>query len=64
MSEVCFDVENEPKLQGQSFANNSPTTDEDNRINVQANGSWGSRFGRSFFDVKVLTRTKKLHEDY
>ena len=46
MSEVCFDVEIEPKLQslqGESFVNNSTTTDEDARLDVKANGLWGSR---------------------
>ena len=41
MSEVCFDVEIEPKLQslqGDSFVNNSTTTDEDVRLDVKANG--------------------------
>ena len=57
MSEVCFDVEIEPKLQslqGESFVNNSTTTDEDARIDVKANGLWGLRFSRTFFDVKVF----------
>ena len=41
MSEVCFDVEIEPNfqsLQGESFVNNSTTTDEDARPDVKANG--------------------------
>ena len=57
MSEVYYDVENEPKLQslqGTSFAKNLTTSDEDNRLDVKANGLLGSRFSRSFFDVKVL----------
>ena len=57
MSEVCFDVEIEPKLlslQGESFVINSTTRDEDARLDVKANGLWGSRFSRTFFDVKVF----------
>ena len=57
MSEVCYDVEIEPKLQslqGKSFVNNSTTTDENPRLDVKANGLWGSRFSRTFFDVKVF----------
>ena len=57
MSEACFDVEIEPKfrsLQGESFVNNSTTTDEDAQLDVKANGLWGSRFNRTFFDVKVF----------
>ena len=41
MSEVCYKVEIEPKLQslqGVSFVNNSTTTDEDARLDVKANG--------------------------
>ena len=43
MSEVCFGVEIEPKLQslqGESFVNNSTTTDEDARLDVKAKGLW------------------------
>ena len=57
MSEVCYDVEIEPNhqsLQGESLVNNSTTTDEDARLDVKANGLWGSRFGRTFFDVEVF----------
>ena len=37
MSDVCYDVEIEPKLQslqGESFVNNSTSTDEDARLDV------------------------------
>ena len=47
MSDVCYDVEVEPKLQslhGESFVNNSTTTDEYARLAVKANGLWGSNF--------------------
>ena len=57
MSEVCFDIEIEPKpqsFQGENFVNISTTTDEDARLDVKANGLWGSRFSRTFFDVKVF----------
>ena len=72
MSEVCFDVEIEPKLQslqGESFVNNSTTTDEDARQDVKVNGLWGSRFSRNFFDVKVCNPHWKfsrwlLKDDY
>ena len=39
MSEICFDVEKEPKLQslqGESFVNNSTRTDEAARLDVKA----------------------------
>ena len=57
ISKVCFDVEIEPKLQslqGESFVNNSTTIVEDARVDVKANGLWGSRLSRTFFDVKVF----------
>ena len=57
MSEVRYDVEIEPKLQslqGESFVNISTTTIEDARLDEKANGFWGSRFSRTFFDVKVF----------
>ena len=44
MSEVCFDIEIEPELQslqGESFVNNSTTTDEDARLDVKTNGLCG-----------------------
>ena len=63
MSEVCFDVQIEPKLlslQGVRFVNNSTTTDEDARLDVKANELWGSRFSRTFFDVKVFNPHAKI----
>ena len=63
MSEVCFDVEIEPKLQllqGESFVNNSTITDEDARLDVKANVLWGSRLCRTSFDVKVFNPHAKI----
>ena len=57
MSDVCFDIEIEPKLQslqGERFVNNSTTTDEDARLDVKTNGLWGSRFSRTFFEFKIF----------
>ena len=69
MNEVCHDVEIEPKLkplQGESLVNNSTTTDEA-RLDIKANGLWGSRFSRAFFDVKIFNphakTARKLHKD-
>ena len=42
------------RLQGESFVNNSSTTDEDARIDDKINGLWSLRFSRTFFDVKVF----------
>ena len=70
MKEVCHDVEIEPKLQplqGESFVNNSTTTQDEARIDLKANGLWGSRFSRAFFDVKIFNphaeTLRKLHKD-
>ena len=41
MNEVCHDVEIEPKLQplqGESFVNNSTTTEDEARLDIKANG--------------------------
>ena len=57
MGDVCHDVQIEPKLQsldGEIFASNSTTTDDDARLDIKANGLWGSRFNRTFFDVMIF----------
>ena len=54
---LCHDVEIEPKLQsleGESFHNKTTTTENDDRLTIKANGLWGSRFSRTFFDVKIF----------
>ena len=64
MSEVCFDVEIEPKLQslqGESFVNNSTTADEDTQL---AKRLWAQGLAEPFLMSKSSTRTRKLHEDY
>ena len=70
MNEVCHDVEIGPKLQplqGESFVNNSTTTEDEARLDIKANGLWGSRFSRAFFDVKIFNphakTSRKLHKD-
>ena len=70
MNEVCHDVEIEPKLQplqGESFVNNSTTTEDEARLDIKANGLWRSRFSRAFFDVKIFNphakSSRKLHKD-
>ena len=57
MDDVCHDVQIEPKLQplnGEIFSSNSTTTDDDARLDGKANGLWGFRFNRNFFDVKIF----------
>ena len=70
MNEVCHDVESELKfqpLQGESFVNNSTTTEDEARLDIKANGIWGSRFSRAFYDVKIVNphvkTSRKLHKD-
>ena len=43
-----------------SFVNNSATTEDEARLDIKANGLWGSRFSRAFFDAKT---SRKLHKD-
>ena len=57
MDDFCHDVQIEPKLQsldGEIFSSNSTTTDDDARLDIKANGLWGCRFNRTFFDVKIF----------
>ena len=57
MDDVCHDVQIEPKLQslvGEIFSSNSTTTDEDARLEIKANGLWGSGFNRTLFEVKIF----------
>ena len=70
MNEVCHDVEIEPKLQplqGESFVNNSTTTEDEARLDIKANRLRGSQFSRAFFDVKIFKphakTLRKLHKD-
>ena len=62
MDDVCHDVQIEPKLQsldGEIFSSNSTTTDDDARLDIKGNGLWGSRFNRTFFDVKIFNPQAK-----
>ena len=71
MDDVCHDVQIDPKLQsldGEIFSSNSTTTDDDARLDIKANGLWGSRFNSTFFDVKIFDphtkncpKTIKMH---
>ena len=57
MDDVCHDVQIEPKHQsfdGEFFSSNFTTTDDDARLDIKANGLWGSRYNRTFFDVKIF----------
>ncbi len=57
LSEVCHNVCIEPRLQpltGGSFDHNSANSGNEARLDVAANGVWGSRFERTFFDVRIF----------
>ena len=55
LNEVCSDVKAESSLhtlQGETFANRT-TTNDDARLDIEANSLFDWRFSRTFFDVKV-----------
>ena len=57
MTEVCHNVAVEPHLQPltrESLKGASAITQEGARLDVAADGFWGSRFERAFFDVRVF----------
>ena len=62
LSDVYHDVEIEPHhqpLQGETFALKSTTNDDDDddaRLDIKPIGLWESRFNKTNFDVKFLTR--------
>ena len=56
LKEVCHNVSVEPSLQplrGEHFENRSTSTDEGARLDIAADGFWGSGH-RTFFDVRVF----------
>ena len=57
MSEVCNDVCVEPPLQpltGEALSGASAITEDGARLDIAANGFWGGRYDRAFFDVRVF----------
>ena len=57
LSEVCSNVEIEPHLQpvtGEHFPRRTANCDQNARLDVVANGVWGGRFERTFFDVRIF----------
>ena len=57
LSEVCHDVSIEPHLQplsGESLHGSSANIEDGARLEVAADGFWGRRFERAFFDVRVF----------
>ena len=57
MSEVCSDVCIEPTLQpitGETLRGASAITEDGARLDIAANGFWGGRYERAYFDVRVF----------
>ena len=57
MAEVCHNVSIEPTLQpitGETFSVMSANTEDGARSDIAADGFWGGRFERTFFDVRVF----------
>ena len=57
MSEVCSDVCTEPTLQpitGETLTCTSSISGDGTRLDVAANGFWGGRFERAYFDVRIF----------
>ena len=57
LTETCHGVTIEPRLQpltGEHLSFSSSNSSREARLDIAANGVWGSRFVRSFFDVRVF----------
>ena len=57
LTEVCHNVAVEPHLQplsGETMHGASSITQDGARLDIAADGFWGGRFERAFFDVKVF----------
>ena len=57
MSEVCSDVCLEPNLQpitNETLRGASAITEDGARLDIAANGFWGGRFEKAYFDVRIF----------
>ena len=62
MDDVCYDVEMEPHLQplqGESFDFKTTTTEDQDRLDIRANGLWEIRFSKTFSMGTFLTLSQK-----
>ena len=62
--EVCSDVCTEPTLQpitGETLNGATSNVQEGARLDIAANGFWGGRFERTYFDVRVFNPHAKSH---
>ena len=71
MSEVCNNTTIEPTLQlisGETLSHTSAISEDGARLNIAADGFWGSSYETAFFDICVfnplapLTATYRKHE--
>ena len=57
LSEVCNNIVIEPHLQpfsGETLQYKTANRDDNARLDIAANGFWGGRFERSYFDVRIF----------
>ena len=57
LTEICHDVRVEPDLQpitGEVMIGSSSITQDGARLDIVANGFWGGRFEKTYFDVRVF----------
>ena len=57
LTEVCHDVKTEPDLQplsGEVMSHVTADTTEGARLDIAVNGFWGSRYERTYLDVRVF----------
>ena len=61
LQEVCYDVQREPILQPLTGEILTSTTDDETRLDITANGFWGGRFQRTFYDVRIFNPNSKSY---
>jgi hypothetical protein len=64
LTEVCSNVTIEPHLQpltGENLTMRSAISEPDARLDIAANGVWGGRFEKTFFDVRVFNPFSKTN---
>ena len=64
LTQVCSDVCIEPVLQpmsGEVLSSATSNTQDGARLDIAANGFWGGRFERTFFDVRVFNPHAPSH---
>ena len=66
LSEVCHNISIEPHLQplsGETMSLHSANTNDHARLDIAANGFWGGRFERAFFDIRVFNPSARSNCD-